>query len=139
VILKGSFIFAADLVRHIQIDIPVAVEFIAASSYGNAIVSSGRLEINDLGASLEGKDVLIVEDIVDTGLTLAAICERVRSVGARSMRIAALLDKELPGRNLTVKVDYVGFKIPNVFVVGYGLDYAQHYRNLKEIRVLDAQ
>jgi hypoxanthine phosphoribosyltransferase len=138
-ILKGSFIFIADLIRHINPAIPLEVEFMTVSSYGNETASSGKLQIGqDIEISLEGKDVLLVEDIVDTGLTIAAVKDLLISRNPRSMHIAALIEKESARRH-PLTLDYVGFRIPDVFVVGYGLDFAQQYRNLKEIRILDAQ
>ena len=138
-ILKGSFIFIADLIRKIDPAIPIELEFMAVSSYGNGTTSSGELRIGqDIEASIEGKDLLIVEDIVDSGLTIARVRDLLASRGAASIRIAALLEKET-GRRHPLTLDYVGFKIPDRFVVGYGLDFAQRYRNLKEIRILDAQ
>jgi hypoxanthine phosphoribosyltransferase len=138
-ILKGSFIFIADLIRSINPSILVEVEFMTASSYGDATVSSGELRIEqDLSTPIAGKDVLLVEDIVDSGLTLGAVRDLLKSRNPRSLRIAALIDKE-SSRRQPVVLDYVGFHIPDLFVVGYGLDFAQHYRNLKEIRVLDAE
>jgi hypoxanthine phosphoribosyltransferase len=137
-ILKGSFIFLADLIRSIAPSIVVDVEFMKASSYRDGTVSSGEVRIEqDLSGPIAGKDVLLVEDIVDSGLTLAAVRELLASRNPRSLRIAALIEKE-SSRRQPVTLDYVGFHIPDVFVVGYGLDFAQHYRNLKEIRVLDA-
>ena len=138
-ILKGSFVFIADLIRQIDPAIPIDLDFIMVSSYGAGTTSSGEVRIElDGGFSLEGKDVLLVEDIVDTGLTIARVRELLLSRGVRSIRIATLLEKET-NRRQTLPLDYVGFKIPDRFVVGYGLDFAQRYRNLKEIRVLDAQ
>ena len=137
-VLKGSFIFIADLIRHFDPAIPVEVEFMTVSSYHNGVVSSGEVRIEqDVECALEGKNVLLVEDIVDSGLTLGAVKNLLTSRQPRSLRIAALLEKET-GRKNPVTLDYVGFRIPNVFVIGYGLDVAQRYRNLKEIRVLDA-
>ena len=137
-ILKGSFIFIADLIRHIDPSILLEVEFMTASSYGEGTVSSGELRIEqDLSVPIAGKDVLLVEDIVDSGLTLGAIRELLASRNPRSLRIAALVEKE-SSRRQPVTLDYIGFHIPDVFVVGYGLDFAQNYRNLKEIRILDA-
>ena len=141
-ILKGCVVFLADLVRQIDPAIPVTIEFMAVSSYGDGATSSGNLRIErgiqDIASPVEGKDLLLVEDIVDTGLTIARVRDLLQSRGARSIRIAALLDKETSRRH-PLNVDYVGFRIPDKFVVGYGLDFAQRYRNLKEIRVLDAQ
>jgi hypoxanthine phosphoribosyltransferase len=136
-ILKGSFIFLADLIRTISTEIPVEVDFMSVSSYGDATTTSGTVHIEkDLGIQIEGKDVIIVEDIVDSGLTLLHVYNILSGRGARSLRTAALLEK--PGNSKYDKpLDYVGFKIPNKFVVGFGLDYAQLYRNLREIRVLN--
>lgn len=137
-ILKGSFIFIADLIRNIDPAILVEVEFMTVSSYGDGIVSSGELRIErDVECSLEGKNVLLVEDIVDSGLTLSAVKDLLTSRRPRSVRIATLIEKETSRRH-PVALDYVGFRIADVFVIGYGLDFAQRYRNLKEIRVLDA-
>lgn len=138
-ILKGSFIFIADLIRQIDPDIPLEVDFMTVSSYGNDTVSSGHLRIGqDIVTPLEGKDVLLVEDIVDTGLTIGVVQDLLISRKPRSMHIATLIEKET-ARRQPLKLDYIGFRIPDVFVVGYGLDFAQRYRNLKEIRVLHAQ
>jgi hypoxanthine phosphoribosyltransferase len=137
-VLKGSFIFIADLIRHFDSAILVEVEFMRVSSYGDGVVSSGELRIEqDVECSLENKNVLIVEDIVDSGLTLGAVKNLLASRQPRSLRIVTLLVKET-SRRQPVALDYVGFQIPDVFVVGYGLDFAQRYRNLKEIRILDA-
>jgi hypoxanthine phosphoribosyltransferase len=136
-ILKGSFIFIADLIRHIDPAIPVELEFMAVSSYGNGTTSSGNLRLGqDIESPLDGKHLLIVEDIVDTGLTIARIRDLLASRGAASVRIATLLEK-VTDRGHPLTLDYVGFKIPDRFVVGYGLDFAQRYRNLKEIRVME--
>jgi hypoxanthine phosphoribosyltransferase len=138
-ILKGSFMFIADLIRHIDPAIPVEVEFMTVSSYGNGTMSSGEVRIeHDIGSPVEGRDLLIVEDIVDTGLTIARIRDLLASRGAASIRIATLLEKET-ARGHQLILDYIGFKIPDRFVIGYGLDSAQRYRNLKEIRVFNAQ
>ncbi|HEY2381893.1 MAG TPA: hypoxanthine phosphoribosyltransferase [Terriglobia bacterium] len=136
-ILKGSFIFLADLIRAIAQDVPVEVDFMAVSSYGDATTTSGTIHIEkDLGISIAGKDVIIVEDIVDTGLTLLHVYNILSARGARSLRVATLLEK--PGNSKYDKpLDYVGFKIENKFVVGFGLDFAQRYRNLSDIRVLN--
>lgn len=136
-ILKGSFIFIADLIRTIDPSILVEVEFMTASSYGKQTASSGEVRIEqDLSVPIAGKDVLLVEDIVDSGLTLSAVRQLLASRGPRSLRVATLLEKESSHRQ-PVALDYVGFRIGDAFVVGYGLDFDQHYRNLKEIRVLD--
>ena len=136
-ILKGSFIFLADLIRAISPEIPIEVDFMAVSSYGDATTTSGTVHIEkDLGISIAGKDVIIVEDIVDSGLTLLHVYNILSAREARSLRVATLLEK--PGNSKYDKpLDYVGFKIPSKFVVGFGLDYAQNYRNLRDIRVLD--
>jgi hypoxanthine phosphoribosyltransferase len=136
-ILKGSFIFLADLIRTISPEILVEVDFMAVSSYGDSTTTSGTIHIEkDLGISVNGKDIIIVEDIVDTGLTLLHVYNILSGRGARSLRVAALLEK--PGKSkYDRELDYIGFKIPNKFVVGFGLDYAQMYRNLPDIRVLD--
>jgi len=136
-ILRGSFIFLADLIRAISLEEPVEVDFMSVSSYGDSTATSGTVHIEkDLGISVDGKDVIIVEDIVDTGLTLFHVYNILSGRGARSLRVAALLEK--PGNSKYKRpLDYVGFKIPNKFVVGFGLDYAQQYRNLPDIRVLD--
>ena len=136
-ILKGSFIFLADLIRAISPEIPVEVDFMSVSSYGDATTTSGTIHIEkDLGIPVNGKDVIIVEDIVDTGLTLLHVYNILSGRGARSLRVATLLQK--PGKSkYDRELDYIGFKIPNKFVVGFGLDYAQRYRNLPDIRVLD--
>ena len=137
-VLKGSFIFIADLIRNIDPAIPVEIDFMTVSSYGSGTRSSGELCIErDIEGSMEGKNVLLVEDIVDSGLTLSAVKDLLLSRNPQSLRIVALIEKETNRRH-SVPLDYVGFRIPDVFVVGYGLDLAQHYRNLKEIRILDA-
>lgn len=136
-VLKGAIPFTADLLR--AIDLPVQLDFIAVSSYGASTKSSGEVRIlKDLDASLKGLHVLVVEDIVDTGLTLTYLLDNFRRREAESVRVAALLDK--PERRVKeVAVDYVGFPIPNEFVVGYGLDYAERYRNLPYVAVLNPE
>ena len=136
-ILKGSFIFLADVVRAVAPEIPVEVDFMSVSSYGDATTTSGTIHIEkDLGIQIDGKDVIIVEDIVDTGLTLLHVYNILSARGVRSLRVAALLEK--PGNSKYDRpLDYIGFQIPDKFVVGFGLDYAQRFRNLSEIRVLD--
>jgi hypoxanthine phosphoribosyltransferase len=136
-ILKGSFIFLADLIRSISPDIPIEVDFMSVSSYGDSMTSSGTVHIEkDLGIAASGKNIIIVEDIVDSGLTLLHVYNILSGRGAKSLRAATLLEK--PGNSRYDRpLDYVGFKIPNRFVIGFGLDYAQHYRNLPDIRVLD--
>ena len=137
-ILKGSFIFIADLIRQIDPSIAIEVEFMTVSSYGDATTSSGLVRVEqDTQAPLQGKEVLLVEDIVDSGLTITAVRDLLAAKNPRSLRIATLLEKRTKAGH-SLELDYVGFQIPNVFVVGYGLDVAQRYRNLKEIRVLHA-
>ncbi len=133
-ILRGAFMFLADLTR--AVDIPISVDFMAISSYGGKTESTGQVKIlKDLDAVIEGRHVLIIEDIVDTGLTMDAVTRLLRTRKPASLKIATLLDKE-ERRIVPVKVDYYGFKIPNLFVVGYGLDYEERYRNLPFIGVL---
>ena len=138
-ILKGSFIFLADMIRAISPEVPVEVDFMAVSSYGDAMTTSGTIHIEkDLAIPIAGKDVIIVEDIVDTGLTLLHVYNILSARGAGSIRVATLLEK--PGvSKFDRPLDYVGFKIPNKFVVGFGLDYGQLFRNLPEIRVLNEE
>ncbi len=135
VVLKGAFMFAADLIRRLAV--PVSLDFLAVSSYGSGTTSSGEVRLlKDLDLALEGRDVLLVEDIIDTGLTLAYLQGILRARGPRVLGTAALLTK--PSRRLVVaRVDYVGFEIPDRFVVGYGMDRDHHYRNLPYIGVLE--
>jgi len=134
-ILKGSFLFLADLTR--AIDVPHEIDFLSVSSYGSSTQSSGVVRLlKDLGTNIEGRDVLVVEDIVDTGLTWQYIRKNLFTRNPSSLRIVTLLDKR--GRRLVdVPVDYVGFVIPDRFVVGYGLDYMERYRNLPYIGALE--
>jgi hypoxanthine phosphoribosyltransferase len=134
-ILKGASMFHADLVRSIELEL--TYDFIAVGSYGDLTKSSGEVRIlKDLDESLEGRDVLLVEDIVDTGLTLNYLTQNLRAREPKSLKIVALLKK--PSRRaVDVAVDYVGFDVPDKFLVGYGLDYGQRYRNLPEIRILN--
>ncbi len=133
-ILTGSFVFLADLLR--KLDLPCVVDFIAADSYGTDTTSAGQIHIEkDLSMAVEGRDVLIVEDIIDTGLTLSRLVPMLRDRGAASVKTCCLLDKP-SRRQVTVQLDYVGFQIPDQFVVGYGLDFAHHYRNLPQVVVL---
>jgi len=134
-VLKGAFMFLADLVR--TIDGNVTLDFMALSSYGASTRSSGQVQLlKDLGVGIEGRDVVIVEDIVDTGLTLTYLQDILRARAPRTLRTACLLSK--PSRRLTeVKVDYVGFTIEDKFVVGYGLDFNEQYRHLPYIAVVD--
>src|SRR5882724_2320502 len=134
-ILKGAWIFLADLARAMKT--PARIEFMGISSYGKGKTSSGQVKVTkDLDVSIEGQDVLIVEDIVDSGVTLTYLMKLLAQRKPKSLRIATLLDK--PERRLRpVEVHYVGFQIPDEFVVGYGLDYAEDYRNLKDICILE--
>lgn len=133
-ILKGAVPFLADLVRAMKR--PVQLDFMAVSSYGNATSSSGEVRIlKDLDRSVEGRDILIIEDIIDTGITLSYLVELFMRRGARSVKIATLLSKPTR-RERPVDVNYIGFEIEDLFVVGYGLDYAGDYRNLPYIGAL---
>lgn len=134
-ILKGGAFIACELAKNIKR--PLSIDFMSVSSYGDGTVSSGRVKIiKDLDDPVEGKDVLIVEDIIDSGNTLANLLELLKTRKPNSIRICTLLDK--PDRRVTdVKVDYVGFQIPDKFVIGYGLDYAQKFRNLPFIGVVE--
>jgi len=130
-VLKGSVIFIADLVRALEIN--VTFDFMAVSSYGCATQSSGVVKIlKDLDTNIEGKDVLIVEDIIDSGLTLKYLIENLKTRNPASLKICTLLDKPTR-RKAAIKIDYCGFQIPDAFVVGYGLDYAEKYRNYPAI------
>ena len=134
-ILKGACFFLADLARAIQRD--VVIDFIGISSYGRGKTTSGAVKLTkDLDMAIEGADVLLVEDIVDSGVTLTYLVNVLQQRKPRSVRIAALLDKP-DRRQRPVKVTYVGFQIPDEFVVGYGLDYAEQYRNLRDVCVLE--
>ena len=133
-VLKGAFMFLSDLVRHMKGD--VSLDFMAVSSYAKGTSSSGEVRLlKDLDTTLEGKNVVIVEDIVDTGLTLMYLQEILRARGPKALRTACLLSKP-SRRQVDVKVEYIGFTIDDRFVVGYGLDYAEEYRNLPHIAVL---
>ena len=133
-VLKGAFVFLSDLARAIGSN--VTLDFIAVSSYGSSTQSSGQVQLlKDLDSPLEGRDVVIVEDIVDTGLTLTYLQEILRARSPRHLRTACLLSKP-SRRKVEVPVDYIGFTIEDKFVVGYGLDYAERYRNLPYIAVI---
>lgn len=133
-ILKGASVFFADLIR--EIDLPLEIEHMAISSYGNATSTSGEVRmIKDLDRSIFAKDVLIIEDIVDTGTTLNFLKKVLEERGANSIRIVSLLDK-VARRKVDLKVEYSCFETPDSFVVGYGLDYAEKYRNLPDVGVL---
>ena len=137
VVLNGGFVFAADLLR--AIDIPLTVEFIGVSSYGSNQCSSGVVEITlDDNRPFKGRDVLIVEDIVDTGLTISHLLQKLEARSPASIGLASLIRK--PSRSIkSINIDYLGFEIPNVFVVGYGLDYRGEYRNLPHIARLPSE
>jgi hypoxanthine phosphoribosyltransferase len=130
-VLKGAFTFMTDLCR--AVDLPLTLDFIAVSSYGPATKTTGEVRlVKDLDTGLDGRDLLVVEDIVDTGLTLNYLLKVLQARGPRSVKVAALLSK--PARRLVeTPVDYIGFEIPDAFVVGYGLDYNEKYRNLRDI------
>ncbi|HYU13497.1 MAG TPA: hypoxanthine phosphoribosyltransferase [Stellaceae bacterium] len=139
VVLKGAAIFAADLMR--RITIPFAIDFVAAASYGEAIRSSGKVTLSGLdGLDLAGRDILVIEDILDTGRTSAAIADRLRLCGPASLALCTLLRKPAAAA-LELPVAYVGFDIPDDFVVGYGMDYAERHRNLRGIHrfILDGR
>jgi len=136
-VLNGAFVFLADLMRHL--DIPCTVDFVSWQSYGKDTSSSGVFRImKDLETNVESKHVLVVEDIIDTGLTLHYLLDTIRSRKPASVRVAALLDKP-SRRRIEAKADYLGFQIPDYFVVGYGLDFAQRYRNLPFIAILRSE
>lgn len=133
-VLKGACFFMSDLLR--AIDTRLGIEFMAISSYGSSTRTSGEVRIlKDLDVPVEGRDLIVIEDIVDTGLTLSYLMANLKSRGAASVKLVALLDKH-ERREREVEIDYLGFKIPDHFVVGYGLDFAERYRNLPFIAVL---
>ncbi len=134
-VLKGSAFFTCELAK--RITVPVTLDFMSVSSYGNGTESSGNVRINkDLDEPLDGKNALVVEDIVDSGRTLSYLLENLGTRNPKSLRLCTLLDK--PDRRVTdIRVDYTGFEIPDEFVVGYGLDYAQKYRNLPFIGIVE--
>ncbi len=134
-VLKGAVIFLSDLIR--SLTIPLEIDFIAVSSYGNSTASSGVVRIlKDLEQSIQGKDVLIVEDIVDTGLTLNYLVDNLGSRQPKSLKVVTLLDKP-DRRKVVFEPDYCGFAIPDRFVIGYGLDYGEDFRQLADLRALD--
>lgn len=136
-ILKGSFIFMSDLCK--KIELPLTLDFMAVSSYGDSTQSSGVVRIiKDLEEDIEGKDVLIVEDIIDTGLTLSYLINILESRGPKTVKVCTLLDKP-ERRKSKVIPDYLGFTIPDEFVVGYGLDYAEKYRNSPFVSILNEE
>ncbi len=127
----GSFIFTADLVR--ELSVPVEIDFMTTSSYGHSEVSSGNVDIiNDIRASIKGKDVLIVDDIMDSGFTLKNVIEHLESKEPNSIKICVMLDKP-SRRKVDLEPNFVGFSIPDVFIVGYGLNYGDYYRNIPYI------
>lgn len=135
-VLKGAFVLMADLVRHL--DLPVTVDFMAVASYGSATRSSGVVRIlKDLDVDIEGRDVIVVEDIIDSGLTLRYLVKNLKSRSPASLEVFAFLVKDTP-RADSVDVRYTGFRIPDKFVVGYGLDVAERYRNLPDIRLFSS-
>jgi len=133
-VLKGSVVFMADLMR--AISVPASIDFMSVTSYGKGVKTSGVVRIiKDLDEELDGRDILIVEDILDSGMTLSYLKEHIMAKGARSIRIATLLDKP-ERRRVDIHPDYSCFSVPGEFVVGYGLDYAEKYRNLPYVGIL---
>jgi hypoxanthine phosphoribosyltransferase len=136
-VLKGCFVFMADLVR--LLDVPVEVDFAILSSYGAGKVSSGRIQVvQEPRGAVEGRDVLVVEDIVDTGLTISFFMDHLRSKKPASLKLCALFDKP-SRRRKPITIDYLGLTVPDEFLVGYGLDYNEKYRNLPDLCVLEDQ
>jgi len=134
-VLKGATIFLADLAREIKLD--ATFDFIAVSSYGNSREQSGEVKlVKDVDQSMEGKNIILVEDILDTGLTLTYLKKMLLAHKPKSLKVAALLDK-VSRRKMPMRGDYVGFEIPDEFVVGYGLDFAERFRNLPEVCILE--
>lgn len=134
-VLKGSFLFMADIARAIHL--PLQIEFIQASSYGSNVFSSGEVKVFlNPDFNIKGKDILIIEDIIDAGLTLKALKEEMVRHNAASVKTCAFLEKQTSRRTIDISAEYVGFTIPDKFVVGYGLDYDQKYRNLSYVGVL---
>lgn len=136
-VLKGGVFFTCELAK--RLTVPVSIDFMSVSSYGNDTKSSGVVKvIKDLDEAIEGKNVLVVEDIIDSGRTLSYLMENLKSRKPKSLHLCTLLDKP-ERRVIDVKVDYTGFLIPDEFVVGYGLDYMQHYRNLPYIGIVELE
>lgn len=137
-VLKGAVVFLVDLAK--AIDLPLQMDFMAVSSYGASTKSSGVVRIlKDLDSAVDGRDILVVEDIIDTGLTLRYILENLSMRNPASIKVCALLVKDKDGRADDLTADYVGFRIPDTFVVGYGLDYAELYRNLPYVAILKGE
>ena len=137
VVMKGSLIFAADLMR--ALTMPVQIEFMQAKSYGTGTTSSGKIHIRvDMGCDIQGRNVLIVEDIIDSGNTLYALKNTLSARGPKSLKLCTLLDKP-SRREAPVNADFCGITIPDAFVVGYGLDYAEHYRELPYIGIVEME
>lgn len=137
-VLKGAVVFLVDLAK--AIDLPLQMDFMAVSSYGASTKSSGVVRIlKDLDSAVDGRDILVVEDIIDTGLTLRYILENLSMRNPASIKVCALLVKDKDGRADDLTADYVGFRIPDKFVVGYGLDYAELYRNLPYVAILKGE
>ncbi|TGA96539.1 hypoxanthine phosphoribosyltransferase [Sporolactobacillus shoreae] len=134
-VLKGALPFMADLIK--QISVPIEIDFMDVSSYGNSTVSSGEVKIvKDLDTSVEGRDILIVEDIIDSGLTLSYLVDLFKTRKAKSIKIVTLLNKPSGRKKSSVIPDMTGFNVPDAFLVGYGLDYAERYRNLPFVGIL---
>ncbi|MFZ2757375.1 MAG: hypoxanthine phosphoribosyltransferase [Atopobiaceae bacterium] len=134
-VLRGAVVFMGDLMRHIDCDL--GIDFMAVSSYGNAVKTSGVVRINkDLDTEITGRNVLIVEDILDSGVTLKYLMKNLQSRKPASLHVAAFLVKDIPGKHPAIDPRYVGAHVPDAFVVGYGLDYAERYRNLPYIGIL---
>ena len=134
-VLRGAFVFTADLLR--AITVPCEVDFMAVSSYGDGVKSSGVVRIlKDLSTKIEGRDIIIAEDILDSGLTLSYLVDMLRGRGPRSVKVCAFSLKDIPNHTPTIKPDYLGTHVPDEFIVGYGLDYAEHYRNLPYVGIL---
>jgi hypoxanthine phosphoribosyltransferase len=134
-VLKGAFIFFADLIRHLTMGL--TIDFVRIASYGDKAASSGTVSFSkDVECPVHGKDVLLVEDVVDTGITMNFLAGQMRDKGAKSLRIAALIDK-YERREVEVQVDYAGFTLPSGFVVGYGLDFAECFRELPGVYIFD--
>ena len=136
-VLKGSFMFMADLIR--RLDFPLEVEFIRLSSYGKSTHNSGKVEVvQDINSTIEGRDVLVIEDIIDTGLTTAFLLDYLQKKKPASLKLCALTDKP-SRRRVPVKIDYLGLTVPDKFLVGYGLDFDEKFRNLPNICCLEGE